>query len=89
MTVTLAPETEARLRAMVEGFGLEPAVLHKELLQQALVKAEVEPNETLVGLDESAEAFAAGRWITLEALDERLNTMEASKLSAETPEPAC
>lgn len=59
MTVTLAPETEARLRAMAEGFGLEPAVLHKELLQQALAKAEAKLNGTPDGLDERVEAVAA------------------------------
>ena len=72
MTVTLALETETRLRMMAKGFGLEPAVLHEDLLQQALTKAEAEQNETLAGLDESAEAFAAGRWISFEKLDEGL-----------------
>lgn len=70
--MTLTPDTETRLRTMTEGFGLEPAALHEDLLQQALAEAEAELNETLVGLDESAGAFAAGRWITLETLDERL-----------------
>ena len=55
MTVTLAPETETRLRTMAEGFGLEPAVLHEDLLQQALAEAEAELSETLAGLDESVE----------------------------------
>lgn len=73
MTVTLTPETETRLRAMAEGFGLEPAMLHEDLLQQALAKAEVELKKTLAGLDESAEAFTAGRWITFDGLDEELS----------------
>ncbi|MGI4788850.1 MAG: hypothetical protein ACRYFS_08365 [Janthinobacterium lividum] len=73
MTLTLAPETEIRLRTVAEGRGLEPAELHEDLLQQALAEAEAELSETLAGLDESVEAMAAGRWITLEALDERLS----------------
>ena len=73
MTLTLAPETENRLRTVAEGRGLEPAALHEDLLQQALAEAEFELSETLAGLDESVEAMAAGRWITLEALDERLS----------------
>lgn len=47
MTVTLAPETETRLRTMAEGFGLEPAELHEELLQRALAKAEAEFSKML------------------------------------------
>lgn len=76
MTVTLAPEMETRLLTMAEGFGLEPAILHEELLQQALAKVEAELNETLAGLDESAVAFTAGRWISFEKLDERLTARE-------------
>ena len=75
MILTLAPETETRLRTMAEGFGLEPAVLHEDLLQQALADAEAELNETLAGLDESAEAVAAGRWITMDELDRRLTAL--------------
>ena len=85
MTLTLAPETETRLRTMAEGFGLEPAVLHEDLLQQALAEAEAELNETLAGLDESAEAVTAGRWITADELDQRLTariaTIRAAKAS--------
>ena len=78
MTLTLAPETETRLRTIAEGYGMEPAALHEDWLQQALADAEAELSETLAGLDESAEAFAAGRWITLETLDERLSTYAKS-----------
>ena len=93
MTLILTPETETRLRTMAEGFGLEPAVLHEDLLQQALAEAEAELSETLAGLDESAEAVAAGRWITADELDQRMtargNAIRASKLSTEKSEPAC
>ena len=56
MTLTLTPETETRLRTMAEGFGLEPAVLHEDLLQQALTKAEARLNDTLAGRNKSVEA---------------------------------
>ena len=83
MTLTLAPETEIRLRTVAEGRGLEPAELHEDLLQQALAEAEAELNETLAGLDESVEAVAAGRWITADELDQRLtalgNTIKADR----------
>ena len=72
MTLTLTPETETRLRTMAEGYGLNPAGLHEDLLLQALAAAEAELNETLAQLDESAEAVDAGRWITADELDQRL-----------------
>ncbi len=72
MTLTLTPDTETRLRTMAEGYGLNPAELHEDLLQQALAAAELELSETLAELDESAEAVAAGRWITADELDRRL-----------------
>ncbi len=86
MTLTLTPDTETRLRTMAEGYGLNPAELHEDLLQQALAAAEAELNETLAQLDESAEAVDAGRWITVDELDRRLtalgNTMRAERENA-------
>lgn len=82
MTLTLAPETEIRLRTVAEGRGLEPSELHEDLLQQALADAEAELNETMAGLDESVEAMAAGRWITAEELDQRLTARIASVRAA-------
>jgi len=76
MTLTLNHETEARLRLMAEGRGLDPQQLHEDLLSRALADAEVaqekEQRETMAGLDESAEAFSSGRWITPDELDRRL-----------------
>ena len=51
MTLTLIPETEARLRTLAEGFGLEPAELYEELLRRALTKAEAKLHETLAEAD--------------------------------------
>ncbi len=61
MTVTLTPDMEMRLRTMAEGYGLNPAELHEDLLQRALNAVELGSNETLTELDESAEAVDAGR----------------------------
>ncbi len=81
MTLTLTPDTETRLRTMAEGYGLNPAELHEDLLRQALAAAEAELSETLAGLDESAEAVDAGRWITVDELDQRL-TAQATSIRA-------
>ena len=75
MTLTLAPETETRLRTIAEGYGMEPAALHEDWLQQALADAEAELNETLAGLDASVEAMAAGRWMTVDELGQRLSAV--------------
>jgi len=86
MTLTLTPDTETRLRTMAEGYGLNPAELHEDLLQQALAAAELELSETLAQLDESAEAVDAGRWITADELDQRLtargNAIRADRAKA-------
>lgn len=81
MTLTLNRETEARLLLMAEGRGLDPQQLHEDLLRQALADAEIaqekEQRETMAGLDESAAAFSAGRWITSDELDRRLTARAA------------
>lgn len=78
MTLTLTPDTETRLRTMAEDYGLNPAELHEDLLQQALDAAELELSETLAQLDESAEAVDAGRLVTVDELDQRLTARIAS-----------
>ena len=55
MTLTLTPETETRLRTMAEGFGLEPAALHEDLLQQALAEGEAGLDDTLAGRNKGIE----------------------------------
>lgn len=91
MTLTLNRETEARLRLVAEGRGLDPQQLHEDLLRQALAEAEAEQEkeqrETLAGLDESVEAFAAGRWITPDELDQRLTARAATARQSGTARP--
>ncbi len=89
MTLTLTQETETRLKVVAEGRGLDPLQLHEDLLRQALASAEAEQEseqqETLAGLDESMEAFAAGHWITSEELSQRMTARiaEARLVAAE------
>ncbi len=80
MTLTLTPDTETRLRTVAEGQGLELAELHDAILARGLeeaearlrAEAEAELQDTLDGLDRSMADVAAGRWITSEELDQRL-----------------
>ena len=78
MTVTLTPDTEMRLRAYAEKLALDPEQLSSALLIRDLEEAEAEIQATLAGLDESAEDIAAGRWITAEELDRRLEARAAA-----------
>ena len=80
MTVTLTPDVETRLRAYAEGLDLDPEQLSNALLARDLEEAEAELQETLAGLDQSVEDFAAGRWITSEEQDRRLSAkIEAAR----------
>jgi len=78
MTVTLTPDTEMRLRAYAEKLALDPEQLSNALLTRDLEEAEAELQATMAGLDESAEDIAAGRWITSEELDRRLEARAAA-----------
>ena len=81
MTVTLTPDTEMRLRAYAEKLALDPEQLSNALLTRDLEEAEAELQATMAGLDESAEDIAAGRWITSEELDRRLEARAAAARS--------
>lgn len=54
MTLTIAPETETRLRTVTEGQCLAPEQALEVLLGRALADAEAERQETMVGLRQSA-----------------------------------
>lgn len=75
MTVTLSPEIEARFRTYAENMGYDPDQLANAFLTRDLEEAEAELQETMEGLDRSAEDFAAGRWITGEELDRQLEAL--------------
>lgn len=65
---------------VAEGNGMELTELHNSILARGLeeaearlrAEAEAELQDTLNGLDRSMADVAAGRWITSEELDRRL-----------------
>ena len=74
MTLTLAAETETRLRTVAEGHGLAPEQALEVLLGRALTEAESEMQNTLAGLRQSAQEFADGKWLTPDELNARLRS---------------
>ena len=72
MTLTIAPETETRLRTVAEGNGLAPEQALEVLLGRALTDAEAEMRQTMAGLRQSTQEFAEGRWLTPDELDAQL-----------------
>ncbi len=72
MTLTLTPDTEARLLALAAERGLAP----EETINVLLTQAETNPTRSeftaseerqiLTALQTSVEDYAAGRWISLE-----------------------
>lgn len=85
MTLTIAPETETRLKAVAEGQGLEMTELHAEILARGLEEAEArmradaeaELQDTLAGLDRSLADVAAGRWMTSDEFTRRMEAKAA------------
>jgi len=70
--MTLAPETETRLRTVAGEHGLAPQQALEVLLDRALADAEAERQETVAGLRQSAKEFAEGKWLIPEELDAEL-----------------
>lgn len=74
MTLTLTPDTEARVRSVAETRGQDPEEALIALLNQALAEAdfaaivmtEEEIQQVPAALQRSEEDFAAGRWVSLE-----------------------
>ncbi len=89
MTVTLTPDIETRLRAYAENLDLDPDQLSVSLLTRAFEEAEAELKETMDGLDRSVEDYNAGRWITSEEFDRRMEaTIAAARAKAGQQKPA-
>lgn len=61
MSITLTPETEARLREQAVRQGLEPDALADSLLAEALAWEEVDRAEAVEGIRRGLEASDAGR----------------------------
>lgn len=86
---------------VAEGNGMELTELHNSILARGLeeaearlrVEAEAELQDTLEGLDRSMADVAAGRWITSEEQDRRLEAKSNAArarlnkpVSSETPQ---
>lgn len=76
--LTLAPEMEARVRAVAERHGLSPDEALSGLLEtilraeeNALPRSEQERAEIADALARSEDNYQAGRWVRLESLQER------------------
>ncbi len=64
--ITLAPDLEARLRAIADRDGLAPEAALTRLLEDALADREQEFQETIAALRASQADFDAGRSLSLE-----------------------
>lgn len=64
--MTLAPELEARVRAVADHRGLAPEIALSRLLETALAQEEQEFQSTVAALRASIADFEAGRSISLE-----------------------
>ncbi len=71
MTLTLSSDTEVALHSLAARRGQAPADVVEALVQRA-AQEERELQETMSGLRQSAEEFAAGQWVAVEDLDAAL-----------------
>lgn len=78
MTVTLTPDIETRLRTYADDLDLNLEQLAANLLTRAFEEAEASLKETMDGLDRSVEDYNAGRWITSEEHDRRMEALAAA-----------
>ena len=78
MTVTLTPDVETRLRSYAKELDLDPEHLSNAFLARDLEEAEAELKETMEGLDRSMADIAAGRWLTSEQFDRRMEAKVAA-----------
>ncbi len=62
MTLTLTPDTEARLRSVAAQRGLPP----EKTIDVLLAEADTDFHEAIAGIQRGMDDFAAGRWISLE-----------------------
>lgn len=61
MTLTLTPDTEARLRSVAAQRGLPP----EKTIDILLAEADTDFQEAIAGIQRGMDDFAAGRWIPL------------------------
>ncbi len=61
MTITLAPQTEAKLKEMATREGRDENTLADALLAEVLEAANRDHSETLEGIERGRQAYAEGR----------------------------
>ena len=61
MTITLAPQTEAKLKEMATREGRDESTLADALLAEVLEAANRDHSETLEGIERGRQAYAEGR----------------------------
>lgn len=66
MTLTLTPETEARLTAVAALRGLPP----EDTLAELIAQAQAAHEETAAALRHSMAETAAGHWVSLEQFEQ-------------------
>lgn len=65
-TITLAPDMEARVRAVADRQGLAPEAVLGRLLESALAEEERQLQEIAAAIQTSMADFEAGRSVSLE-----------------------
>ena len=91
MTVTLTPDTEARVRSVAEMSGQDPEDALIALLNQALagadyaaiVMTEEETEQVSAALRRSEEDYATGRWISLEDYEAKTKERRQARLASD------
>ncbi len=87
MTLTLTPDTEAVLQTLAAQRGQAPEQIVEALVRHA-AQEERERQETLSGLRQSVQQFAAGQWVALEDLGAEHDAWKAAHLPANGPDTA-
>lgn len=77
MTLTLTPGPEARLRALSAQRGLPP----EETI--VLLLAEADFNDAAAGIQRGMDDHAAGRWISLEDYDTRIEAQKQARANVQ------
>ncbi len=82
MSLTLSPETLSQLQAVAAQRGLPPEDALAQVLAEARAAWEYEQQDALAGVARSEADFAAGRSLSLEELDARLDATRQAFLEA-------
>lgn len=77
MTLTLTPDTEARLRSVAAQRGLPP----EQTIDVLLAEADTDFQQAVAGIQRSMDDFAAGRWISLEDYEAQLPARRQARLA--------